>query len=239
LDWYSIRINNLIDTVSPDDVLNDCYLRNIETACTLFKRDPISGQVTDLEHTLTNRGQLQNEGYDFGVNYRFNTAFGKFRFSTDANYVSKYTLAQGGDNPVQYKNAVYPHWRLRNNSTLDWSYGDFGATWTVRYYSGLKETCVGYILGTPLCNQPDYFAPGVGTTPMRKVGGIAFNDVQVRWTTPWKGTLALGVNNVFDRVGPLFYTAPSNSIGNSGFVYNPSYDYGRFVYLRYNQKFDL
>ncbi|HKT29609.1 hypothetical protein, partial [Dyella sp.] len=52
-------------------------------------------------------------------------------------------------------------------------------------------------------------------------------------------TVRLGVNNIFDRVGPLFYNATSNTIGNSGFVYNPSYDYGRFVYLRYNQKFDF
>ena len=239
LDWYSIRINNLIDAVTPDDVLGDCYLRNIQSACSLFARDPITNQVTGLEHTLANRGQLQNEGYDFGLNYRFSSPFGKFKVSTDANYVTKYNLVQGGDSPTQYKNGIYPYWRIRNSSSLDWSYGDFGATWTVRYYSGLKETCAGYILGTPLCNLPDYVSPGAGSTPMRKVGSIAFNDLQVRWTAPWKGTIALGVNNIFDRVGPLFYNATSNTIGNSGFVYNPSYDYGRFVYLRYNQKFDF
>lgn len=96
---------------------------------------------------------------------------------------------------------------------------------------------MGYILGTAACNLPDYYSPGVGVTPLRKVGAIAFNDMQVRWTAPWKGTIALGVNNIFDRVGPLFYNASSNTSGNSGFVYSPSYDYGRFVYLRYNQTF--
>ncbi|HKT30829.1 hypothetical protein [Dyella sp.] len=105
--------------------------------------------------------------------------------------MTKYNLVQGGDSPTQYKNGIYPYWRVRNSSSLDWSYGDFGATWTVRYYSGLKETCAGYILGTMLCNLPDYVAPGAGSTPMRKVGSIAFNDLQVRWTAPWKGTLAL------------------------------------------------
>jgi iron complex outermembrane receptor protein len=122
---------------------------------------------------------------------------------------------------------------------MDWTYGNFGATWTVRYYSGLKESCVGYILGTPACNLPNYYAPDIGIQPARHVGGIAFNDVQVRWATPWKGTVALGVNNIFDRAGPLFYNAAGNAGGNSNFDYNPSYDYGRFVYLRYNQKFDL
>lgn len=239
LDWYNIRINNVISEISPDDVLGDCYLRSIESACTQFSRNARTYQVENLTHTLTNRGKLENEGYDLGISYRFSTPYGKFRFSTDANYVAKNILVQGGDSPVSYNNGVYSNWRMRNTSSLDWTHGDFGVTWTARYYSGLKETCAGYVLNTPVCNMPDYYSPGVGTTPMRKLGGIAFNDVQVRWTAPWKATVALGVNNVFDRAGPLFYNASSNTAGNSGFVYNPSYDYGRFIYLRYNQKFDL
>lgn len=239
LDWYNIRINNVISAVTPDDVLDDCYLRSIESACTQFKRDPSTYQVTDLVHTLTNRGKLETEGFDLGFNYRFGTSFGKFAVATDANYVTKFNNDQGGDSPVQYENGTYSNWRMRNTSSVDWSYGNFGATWTVRYYSGLKESCVGYILGTPACNLPDYYSPGQGITPMRKTGALAFNDLQVRWTAPWKGTISLGVNNLFDKKAPLFYTASSNTIGNSGFVYNPSYDYGRFVYLRYHQKFDM
>lgn len=237
LDWYNIRINNLISAISPDDVLDDCYLRGIQSSCGKFSRDPATQQVVGLIHTLTNRGKLETEGYDFGVSYRVGTPIGKFTVRTDANYVSKYTIDQGGDNPVAYQNGMYSNWRMRNTSSLDWSNGNFGATWTIRYYSGLKESCVGYILGTAACNLPDYYSPGVGVTPLRKVGAIAFNDMQVRWTAPWKGTIALGVNNIFDRVGPLFYNASSNTSGNSGFVYSPSYDYGRFVYLRYNQTF--
>jgi iron complex outermembrane receptor protein len=84
---------------------------------------------------------------------------------------------------------------------------------------------------------PNYFTPGVGITPKRQVGGIAFNDLSVRWNTSWNGTISLGANNLFNRQSPLFYTASSNSIGNSGFVANPSYDIGRFWYVRYNQKF--
>lgn len=239
LDWYNIRVTNMISDISADDVLDDCYLRSIEAACKQFTRDPKTQQVTGLVHTMTNRGKLETEGYDLGINYRFATPVGKFAFTTDANYVSKFTLDQGSGYPVLYQNGIYPNWRIRNNSSMDWTYGNFGATWTVRYYSGLKESCVGYILGTPACNLPNYYAPDIGIQPARHVGGIAFNDVQVRWATPWKGTVALGVNNIFDRAGPLFYNAAGNAGGNSNFDYNPSYDYGRFVYLRYNQKFDL
>ena len=126
---------------------------------------------------------------------------------------------------------------MRSNANLDWTYGNFGATWGIRYFSGLKEDCVFDFTGGSECNLPNYVTPGVGVTPKRQVGAIAFNDLSLRWTAPWNGTFSVGANNVFNRKGPFFYTASSNVIGNSGFVYNPSYDYGRFFYLRYNQKF--
>jgi iron complex outermembrane receptor protein len=232
LDWYNIRIRNIISSVTSNDVLNDCYLRNVSASCGLFKRDA-NGQVIDLTHTLTNRGQLETEGYDLSVSYRLpKFSFGQFRLNLDANYVDKYNQTLGSG-VTQYSAGQYSTWRIRSNANLDWSYGDFGATWGIRYYSGLKEDCV----FAAECNLPDYVSPGVGITPKRQVGGIAFNDVSVRWTAPWQGTFSIGANNVFNRTSPIFYTASSNSIGNSSFVGNPSYDIGRFWYVRYNQKF--
>ena len=237
LDWYNIRINNIISAVTPDDVLDDCYLRNVSSACGQFTRDA-NGQVSGLSYALQNRGRLENEGYDFNLTYRLpKFSFGDFRVSLDTNYVSKYNLMQGGDTPTTYSVGQYSTWRVRSNASLDWNYGNFGATWGIRYYSGLKEDCAFDFDGGSECNLPNYVTPGVGLTPKRQVGAIAFNDLSVRWTAPWNGTFSIGANNVFNRKGPLFYTASSNVIGNSGFVYNPSYDYGRFFYVRYNQKF--
>ncbi|HEV7776444.1 MAG TPA: TonB-dependent receptor [Luteibacter sp.] len=237
LDWYNIRIKNEISSISSNDVLDDCYLRNIASACASFSRDA-SGQVVNLTHTLTNRGQLETEGYDFNATYRLpKFSIGEFRVSVDTNYVSKYNENPGGDSPVIYDAGQYATWRVRSNANLDWNYGNWGATWGVRYYSGLKEDCSFDLTGGPECNLPDYVTPGVGVTPKRQVGAITFNDLSVRWMAPWNGTFSVGANNVFNRKGPIFYTASSNTSGNSSFVYNPSYDNGRFFYVRYNQKF--
>ena len=238
LDWYNIRINNVISAVTSNDVLSDCYLRSINSACGAFTRDPATGQVVNLVHTLTNRGRLETEGYDFNVTYRLpKFSFGEFRINLDTNYVTKYNQELGGDKPTVYSVGQYSTWRVRSNANLDWNYGDFGATWGIRYYSSLKEDCAFDLTGGPECNLPNYYTPGVGVTPKRQVGAIAFNDLSLRWTAPWNGTFSVGANNVFNRKTPLFYTASSNSIGNSGFVANPSYDIGRFFFLRYNQKF--
>ncbi|MFC5740271.1 TonB-dependent receptor plug domain-containing protein [Dyella tabacisoli] len=236
LDWYNIRIKNEISSITSNDVLEDCYLRNLQASCGKFSRNA-QGQVVNLTHTLANRGSLETEGYDFNLVYRLpKFSFGQFKVSLDTNYVSKNNETLGSG-VIKYDVGQYSTWRIRSNANLDWSYGDFGATWGVRYYSGLKENCTINFAGGPECDLPNYVSPGVGITPKRQVGGIAFNDLQVRWSAPWNATISIGANNVFNRQGPIFYTASSNTLGNSGFVGNPSYDIGRFWYVRYNQKF--
>ena len=66
----------------------------------------------------------------------------------------------------------------------------------------------------------------------RNVGSTTFHDVQFRVRTPWDATVSLGVNNVFNKVGPVMYSAPS-----SGYSYYGGFDIGRFLYLRYTQAF--
>ena len=91
------------------------------------------------------------------------------------------------------------------------------------------------------CTLPNYYLPGAGITPVTQIPSVTFNDVQVSWKTPWNGTISLGANNVFNRVAPYFYggfEVGSSINTDTLYAYNPSYDYGRFVYLRYSQKFD-
>ena len=45
-------------------------------------------------------------------------------------------------------------------------------------------------------------------------------------------TIALGANNVFDHKGALQYSAP-----NSAFAYYGGFDVGRFLYMKYTQRF--
>ena len=236
LDWYHIRIENLISGVSSDDVLDDCYLRNVATSCSLFRRNA-TGQVINLSHTLANKGWLETEGYDFAANYRLpKFSIGQFVVHLDSNYVAKYNANAGSGAPTEFDAGTYSVWRSRTNVNLDWSQGNFGVNWGVRTYSSLKEACTYDQAGGPLCDLPNHFTPGVGVTPLRTVGGIVFNDLQLRWKAPWTGVFSIGANNVFNRKGPAFYSGPA-SAADSEYSYNPAYDIGRFFYVRYNQKF--
>jgi iron complex outermembrane receptor protein len=82
---------------------------------------------------------------------------------------------------------------------------------------------------------PNYYAPGVGVEPMTQIASVTFDDMQVYWKAPWNGTISLGANNIFNRKGPYIYGGYAGS--DTPYNYNASYDIGRFIYVRYQQKF--
>ena len=61
---------------------------------------------------------------------------------------------------------------------------------------------------------------------------VTFHDVQVRYSLPWDATVSVGANNVFEKTGPIMYSKP-----NSAFSYYGGYDIGRFIYMKYQQRF--
>ena len=63
-------------------------------------------------------------------------------------------------------------------------------------------------------------------------GAVTFHDVQVRYSLPWDATVSVGANNVFEKTGPIMYSKP-----NSAFSYYGGYDIGRFIYMKYQQRF--
>ncbi|MBS0381244.1 MAG: TonB-dependent receptor [Proteobacteria bacterium] len=238
LDWYNITITNALvgDTVT--SMLNDCYIGGVTSRCvpSLFTRDPSTGALNYALRGLVNAGVSEAEGWDFGVNYRLpENKFGTFTLTWNTTYTSK--LDSKADNkpttPVSPSNSWYGNFRTRSNASLDWALGPWGATWTARYYSSMREKCVwnNTSAGGPECNMPGYILNNV-VMNLNQTGSNTFHDMQVRYTAPWKGTISFGVNNVFGH-----WAAPMYSNPNSQYSYYGGFDIGRFYYLRYNQRF--
>ncbi len=234
LDWFKIDIKNVIAQDTVQNILDDCYGAGIASRCASFQRDPATGVITNMNFGLTNKGWQKTEGYDFGVNYRWSTgSLGQFVARWNTTYVD-YLNIKADDNPATKVQPLIgttvggANFRVRSNLTLDWTYGIFGATWTMRYYSGLAEKCS----FKTECNDPNHVDSFNGAQAMRHVASTTFNDVQFRWSMPWKATISVGANNVFDKVGPIMYSKP-----NSAFVYYGGFDIGRAYYLKYTQRF--
>src|SRR5690606_21165727 len=123
--------------------------------------------------------------------------------------------------------------RVRSNLRLDWTYGDFGASWTMRYNSGTKENCYAPNLAE-YCSLPNYQAPDTqgNIVPQNEIGSVTFSDVQLRWNAPWNATVSVGANNVLGKEPPIYYSGP-----NSNYAFYGGHDIGRFMYMKYQQRF--
>ncbi|MFC4819650.1 TonB-dependent receptor domain-containing protein [Dokdonella ginsengisoli] len=259
LDWYRIELRGSIQQVDAGSVLDDCYLRADRTACAQIRRgaDGTLAGIVQMPRNLP--GGLETEGFDFGALYRRPTAIGDFTLRWENSYVSYFgqigqpdrlapladgSLAQG--NAVGQNSAAFGTvWRLRSVLALAWQRERWSASIAARYFSSIQEDCSGVLfyaqrIGDPalrnLCSQPDRIVEqddsGIGQpAPRNRVGSVTFFDLDLGWTAPWGGHVALGVRNAFDRGPPVSYSA-----GFRGFF--ADYDLpGRFWYASYRQRF--
>jgi iron complex outermembrane receptor protein len=236
LDWWKVRVDDAIVADSPDAVLEDCYVRGIADRCNQFTRDATTGAITDLDFALMNFGYIETAGFDLLASWRLpEQSWGNLGFTWDTSYVDYFERQSSPSNPipVQYAGVagnLGTVFRVRSNLVADWSRANYGVRWTARYYASMREPCT----YAAECSDPLFSAPYTEglIAPRNRTGSNTFNDVQFRYATAWKGTVSLGVNNVFDRVGQTMYSQPSSS-----FPYYGGFDVGRFVYVQYQQKF--
>lgn len=206
LDWWQVRIDDTVVSDSPNAILRDCYVNMIESRCGMFKRDPAQGNiVTDLTYGTRNAGYYLTEGFDFDATYALDTDWGRFSAKWATTYVSKFEIKSTNDKDAKpsQANGFEDYFRIRSNLSLGWSKGDWAANYGVRYYSSTKEDCT----YDDICSDPNYFSPTANKViPQNRLGAVTFHDVQVSWQAPWNARIAIGANNVFNRVGPIMYS---------------------------------
>jgi iron complex outermembrane receptor protein len=253
LDWYNIEITDVLGVPSGQFLLNQCYLFGNLPSCRLITRGP-GGEVLDVFAGVQNNpgiDGLEVEGFDFTIDYRWDTDFGRFRLNWDNAYISYYgdagqpafgTVLPSGNASLSNTIGTYqgfPLWRLRSNISLNWQRGDFGATLGARYVSALDEGCSAVVntavgIGQPelaaLCSDPDVIDPQFGG-PLNVMEETWYFDLQGTWDAPWNGRITIGVRNLFDEDPPVSFSTAFNS-------FDPQYDVpGRFGYLQYAQRF--
>jgi iron complex outermembrane receptor protein len=215
LDYYNIKIEDSITSFSGQDIVDRDLHPEIYgdiPAGLSITRDPVTGRITEIISGYANVGELKTDGLDFRANTDFDFGgAGRLQNRLTVSYINKYDITDGGGNTVEWAGRLgYPD--LRANLENEWSLGDWAFTWNINYIEGQKD-------------------PDTADGPGSQVGGYATNNVQVAWSAPWNGKVALGAINVGNRFPEL--------VGYDGRPWNfYLYDaYGRTVYLRYTQTF--
>ncbi|MCS0661218.1 TonB-dependent receptor domain-containing protein [Massilia terrae] len=226
LDWFNIKITNEISAITATQVAEYCYVQNVASYCNDLKRDPLTGQIVSLSRGNANLGALQTEGIDLSLGYRLRTAYGLFNFRSDSTWVKSFR--EQADATAAWKEYVgqYYYNRFKSNLTTDWSLGNWSATWTARFQSGVKDKC----FSSAECSNPNDAATwGKG---YNKLGATVYNDLSVGYKTPWKATVLAGVNNLFNK-------QPRTTIQGaaSSSAVDADMPIDRFFYVRYTQAF--
>src|SRR5690606_9753631 len=199
VDWWEISIEGAISRPSATYILDQCFVEGDEGFCDIayglggLTRDTF-GTINNFNRGLLNLAEVEVEGFDVTARYRLpETNYGSFWLVWDNSYIARYesrsTPEGEWDNVVGEYSQDVPTWRLRSNLGVNWNLGDFGASWTTRYYSGLVESCPTFALSA--CSDPDRRIEA-GADPQNRLPSTTYHDVQVRYELPWNGQVAVG-----------------------------------------------
>jgi iron complex outermembrane receptor protein len=230
LDYFDIKIDNRITAISANYVLNQCFISGVPSFCTSLQRNG-AGELTNLARGNANLGKLETDGLDLSLAYRFPmTQYGRFSLRSDTSYMHSFKVKSAADADWEDYAGEYYYNKFKSVTSLDWTMGNWNATWSARYYSPVKDQCWDVDAGVE-CNNPTGYTESFGTG-YNKLGAEVYHDLNVGYKTSWKGQFMVGINNFLDKKPRITYTGAASSS-----AVDADMPIDRFFYVRYNQSF--
>ncbi len=98
VDYYNIKIKNVITTLSAQEIVNGCYQQGSQGACAQIVRNS-AGDIGTINATFINVANFTNKGIDFEASYRTNLDGvglpGQLNVRALANYVDSLVVDNG------------------------------------------------------------------------------------------------------------------------------------------------
>ena len=225
VDYYNINIKGLISSVGPATQFQYCFnetganptYSNAYSLCSLFLRDPTSGQVISGSANNQNLGGLRTSGIDVQFDWAFTLSqlpylgladkWGGLAFNLTANWVNDYDQqAVPGGPYLNYRDSIgsggttgggfVPVWRAFLNASYNVGPVSFGVS--EQYIGSARDSgCV----GLSACGNK-----GVDPT--------FYTNLNLRWKLNDTIEVRGGVTNVTNQ-DPRFFTNGSSSQGQS------------------------
>tara|TARA_R110002012_G_scaffold262978_4_gene445450 strand:+ start:38748 stop:41732 length:2985 start_codon:yes stop_codon:yes gene_type:complete len=188
VDYYDIKITDVIRSFGAQFFINDCYTNNVAASCARVVRDPANGQVDYVNTSRGNQGELATNGVDLTMEYSVDLTdlglAGRLRISELASFVDSYTIngsefvgttsAGIGGATFDFKNTLTAFYDIN-----DWT---FMTRWS--YLPKLSDD------------------PGFGftITPYQPVA--SYIDMSARWNVTDAVAISAFVGNVLDEQPP-------------------------------------
>ena len=223
LNWYNIKVKNAIQSVSAITTLQRCVYNNDPLSCSAVSRSA-TGNITQINGVLQNIASIRTNGIDLNLAYRTrlsnmgtlgltwnNTFLHKFDVSTPT--ATGNVLEQRAGLELGSPTQGFPKWK--SIGVVDWTGFGFGATFTGRYISNIRER----------------------NNNHNSLGSIFYTDAQLRWMPTFNllgyaPELAVGVNNLFNKKTPGCLSCDTSGNFDANVYDTP----GRYYYARLSIK---
>lgn len=227
VDYYDIKLSNVISSVAPQQVLNNCYdAASLNNAfCGLFQRDPTTKFFVQgsLQDTSLNFAKRRARGIDSDVNYRFNLPedSGTVNLRGTLTYVVQRDNYPFIDEPNRPDQILYelgdPRWAF--NISAQWRKDKLSIGYQGRYIGKMSVDVIENIKsvgGRPPQNAD--FAT------INYYSAVMYHDLTAEYAISRNYTVYGGMENVFDRLPPYQLTGSGEGSG----IYD---NRGRYMYL--------
>ncbi|MBX6421790.1 MAG: TonB-dependent receptor [Nevskia sp.] len=255
VDYYKIKIVNLIGTIGADTILSECYLQGNQSLCGLIHRDPNpglsqgtlwlnpNGYVVD---TTLNTGYVMERGIDFSANYRFRLS--KLGLSNEAGFLRAEFV---GTRLLRYQEQAIPG----DPTTVFDCQGRYGSQCSSGQAPSLAPNPIWrhrlrLVYSSPWGN--DWVGEPTFSVAWRHINGVSADTVTIGNTNNrdthlgsrdyfdvygainvlTRYNIRLGINNVFDRDPPTVGAGACPTGPCNGNTYAQTYDVlGRYLYF--------
>lgn len=226
IDYYNIRITDVIATLAVQTSLNKCFNTDGSNPsysqsnffCSLITRSPVNGAVSQAVQPLFNQGAYRTDGIDAQFDWALpaeiiglSPRFGVLNINMTANYLRSFKIQTLPGTPFQeYAGTiggdVYPRWKLSGSAIYDVNKVQIGLRW--RHLSAFRDSSV--------VTNPASTVPGPDATDyFDLIGRLRVSDrFELRGgitnltdkTPPQVGSLQGFTNSgVYDVIGRAYY----------------------------------
>ena len=234
LTYYDIEVDGAVQALDAQTKLNRCVETNDPAFCDGISRNS-TGAIDGFDNTLRNLGEIRTSGYDLLIDWlALRTDFGLFGVNWLTTMVDDYEAVSRDGNREprgvgkEVNDSGIPEWK--STLRVNWSNGDYSASYALRYISALDEVC-----GSPTEDPEDYstFCDKPQSNE-NELDATIYHDIRVGWTPASIAglNLAIGINNVLGEDPPICLSCSLNGYDAS------NYDLpGQYGYLELNYRY--
>ncbi len=209
-DWYSIKIDGQIGSVSPAQISDQCFIFGEQDYCARITTDA-NGVITEINNSFVNLDSFDTAGVDLVAAYRRDVGPGNMSLRLSSAYINKRETTFQLQGTAQDTAGAQgsPHWKHfvqagytigRFNGLIDW-----------RWYQHTK-----------ISNQRIEGFAGPQGASINSIPDLHYTSLSLNYDLDglfgnWNGTVYARIDNLFDREPPFPLRSAYNDNNGRGY----------------------